>query len=496
MAPRSTIMRYVGLVCASWLLAACAVGPDYVRPEADVPAQFTEAGPWKEGVPQDTIARGDWWAIFGDPVLNGLQSNAIRQNPDLKAVAQRVLQAQAIAGISRSYLFPEVDAGAIAQRFANNSNFAQLVDPATITANTPTITFGYKAIPLYATFEIDLWGRVRRQSESAMAELGASIAAYQTGLLTLNGEIAQTYFEVRTTDELLRIIGKSIALHRDTVALVRQRRVDGLANDLALYEAETALKTIEAQAQSIAQQRVRLANKLAVLTGAPPEGFTIARQAFDRTVPAVPVGLPSNLLQRRPDIAKAEREMAAANAKIGVAIAAYFPSIVLTASVGYESFDLSTLTNPTSNIWGVGITLFQQLFNAGRTGLNVERARAVYDERVALYQASLLKAFQEVETALAGLSLLSQQAQYQQLAVQSANTTAALARQRFEQGLVSMLEVLIAQRAVLATQSTAVQIANDRLTTTVSLVKALGGGWQDRTVPQGSRNMWAPPLKN
>src|SRR5262245_2550248 len=338
--------RALTIGCAGWLLAACTVGPDYVPPRPDVPPQFAEAGPWKEGAPQDAIARGDWWAIFSDPVLNGLQVAALKQNPDLKAVTQRVLQAQAVAGISRSYQFPEINAGALAQRFANNSNFATLVDPATVTANTPMISFAYKAVPLYATYEIDLWGRMRRQTESAMAELGASIAAYQTALLTLNGEVAQTYFEVRATDELVRIINESIALHRDTLGLVRQRRVDGLSSDLAVSEAETALRVIEAQAQTLSQQRVRLANKLAVLTGAQPEGFAVTRQPFTQPVPAVPVGLPSDLLQRRPDIAKAEREIAAANAKIGVAIAAYFPSIVLTASVGYESFDLSTLTNP------------------------------------------------------------------------------------------------------------------------------------------------------
>src|SRR5262249_38599026 len=259
-----------------WLLAACAVGPDYVRPQADVPPQFTEAGPWKEGVPQDTIARGDWWAIFGDPLLNSLQAGALKQNPDLKAVAQRVLQAQALAGISRSYLFPEVAAGAVGQRFANNPNFQTLVDPATISENIPTISFAYKAVPLYATYEVDLWGRVRRQTEAAMAELGASIAAYQTALLTLNGDIAQTYFEIRATDELVRIINDSINLHRDTVNLVRQRRIDGLADDLALNEAETALRTIEAQAQTLAQRRVGLANKLAVLTGSTPEDFALA----------------------------------------------------------------------------------------------------------------------------------------------------------------------------------------------------------------------------
>ena len=352
-------------------------------------------------------------------------------------------------------------------------------------------------MPLYATYEIDFWGRLRRQSESARAELGASIAAYQTALLTLNGEVAQTYFEVRTTDELVRIITESITLHRNTLNLFKARRLDGLSSDIALSDVETALRTTEAQAQTLEAQRIKLANKLAVLVGTNPEQFTIGKQPNERSIPSIPVGLPSDLLERRPDVARAERELAAYNAQIGVAVAAYFPTIALTSSIGFESYALSTLVNPLNNIWGVGMSLFQQVFNAGRTGLNVERARAAYQERVALYQALLLKAFQEVETALAGLRLMNQQARFQQQAVASANRTVLLTSQRFSQGLNSMVDVLVAQRAALASQAVAVQITNDQLMTTVALIKALGGGWQDRAkqVPEGSPSMWAPKLK-
>ena len=480
-------------------LAGCEVGPNYVRPQMDVPDKFTEAGPWKEGVPQETIARGDWWTMFSDPELDALQARAVRQNPDVKAVAARVLQAQASAGIARSYLYPTLAGGVIAQRYANNTNFATLVDPATVTENTPTITNAYKAVPIYTAYEIDFWGSVRRQSESAQAELGASIATYHTAMLTLNGDVAQTYFQVRTSDELLRILNEDIELHRNTFNLINARQTDGLSNDLAVAETQTALTTSQAQAEAVKAQRATLVNKLAILTGTNPEGFAVERrpQRSERPIPAVPVGLPSDLLQRRPDIARAEREMAAANAQIGVAIAAYFPQIVLTSSVGFESYALSALTNPMSNIWGIAFSLFQQIFNAGRISLNVEKTRASYEERVALYQAALLRGFQDVETALANLRLLSEQARYQQAAVASANRTALLMAQRFQHGLVSMLDVLIAQRAALASQTVAVQIANEQLVTTVALVKALGGGWQDRPqqLPEGVRSMWAPPLK-
>ena len=481
-------------------LAAChPVGPDYARPKADIPEAFVEAGPWKEAVPQDTIARGDWWTLFGDPVLNGLQAETVRQSPDLKAAAARVLQAQAVAGISRSYLYPEVAAGAAGQRFANNSNFMTLVDPALISENTSVITFAYKAMPLWATYEIDFWGRVRRMSEATQAEMQASLAAYQTAMLSLNGEVAQTYFGIRTTDELLRLIEENIGVHRATFNLFKSRTTDGLTSDVVLLDVETSLRTIEAQAQGLHIQRARLVNKLAVLTGTNPEGFMLHRQPpkgpLERAVPAVPVGLPSDLLQRRPDIAMAERELAASNAKIGVAVAAYFPVVSLTSGIGFEGYSVPTIANPTANIWGIGFTLFQQLFNAGRISLNVERTRAVYEEKVALYQGVLLKAFQEVETALATLSLLERQARFQGQAVDSAGRTATLASQRFQQGLNSQLDVLIAQRNLIGAQTVAVQIDNERLTTTVSLIKALGGGWQDRAVPPGVPSMWVPALK-
>lgn len=485
-------------VAAFGLLAACdPVGPNYVRPEVAIPAQLTEAEPWQVGVPQDSIARGDWWSVFGDPTLNYLQVEAVKLNPDLKAVAARVLQAQAVAGISTSYLYPEIDAGGLAQRFANNSNFVTLVPPSPITDNQARVTSAFKAVPLYATYEIDFWGRLRRQSESSRAELSASIAAYQTALLTLNGEVAQTYFEVRTTDELIRIINESIALHRSSLNLFKARRVDGLSSEIVFSDVETALRTIEAQAQTLEAQRIKLVNKLAVLVGTNPEEFNVGKQPYVPSIPSIPVGLPSDLLQRRPDVARAERELAAYNAQIGVAVAAYFPTIALTSSVGFESYTLSTLVNPLSNIWGVGFSLFQSVFNAGRIGLNVERTRAAYQEKVALYQALLLKVFQEVENALAGLRLMNQQARYQQQAVASANRTVALTSQRFQQGLNSMVDVLIAQRAALASQAVAVQITNDQLLTTVALIKALGGGWQDRAqqVPEGSNSMWVPKLK-
>ena len=472
-------------VLSACLLSACApVGPDYVRPASIVSPVFTETGPWSIAAPQDDVGRGDWWTVFADPVLNEFQDQAVKQNPDLLAVAWRVRQAQAITGVSSSYLFPEINFGLVDGRSGISPNSSS--DSPNIPSNVnhgymPTLTAnGIAGVPIYANYEIDFWGRIRRQIEASQARLDSSVAAYQTALLTLTGDVAQTYFELRTTDELLRILEENITLRQTARDLVFARRRDGLASDLDLAYVDTELQTTQAELKGIQNSRTQLLYKLAVLVGRQAEGFTIARQPFKLVTPVIPVGLPSDLLQRRPDIAAAERNMVAYNAEIGVAKAAYFPTIQLTGALGFNTSDLSTLANGTSSVWTVGASLFQQIFNAGRIGLNVDRTRAVYQERVAVYQGVLLRAFQEVESSLAGLRFLSGQAVYQNDAVKSADRATFLATKRYRAGLVSLMDVVIAQRASLAAEREAVQISNKQLLTSVALIKALGGGWQVR----------------
>ena len=472
-------------IFASCLLCACApVGPDYVRPAATVAPSFSEMGPWSVAEPQDDVGRGDWWSVFADPVLNELENHAVQQNPDLLAVASRIKQAQTLTGMSSSYLYPEINFGLA------NSRSGISLNSTSDSPNIPTnVSHGYlpsnntngiAAIPLYATYEIDFWGRIRRQIEASQARLDSSVAAYQTALLTLTGEVAQTYFQLRTTDELLRILNKNMVLRQTARDLVAARFRDGLASDLDLTYVETDLRSTQAQIQGTEKKRTELLYKLAALVGKQAEGFTIASQPFKLVTPVIPVGLPSDLLQRRPDIAVAERDLVAYNAEIGVATAAYFPTIQLTAALGFNTSDLSTLANGTSSVWSVGATLFQQVFNAGRISLNVERTRAVYQERVALYQGVLLRAFQEVESSLAGLRFLMNQAAHQKAAVTSAERAAFLATKRYGAGLVSLMDVVIAQRMALEAESEAVQISNNQLLTSVALIKALGGGWQAR----------------
>jgi len=480
-----SLMRYSVAFCTIALLSACApVGPDYVRPDIAVAPSFTEVGPWAIAEPQDDVGRGDWWTVFADPVLNDFENQAIQKNPDLLAVATRVMQAQAIAGISSTYLSPEINFGLVNGRSGISSNTSS--DTPNIPNNVshgymPSFTTnGIAAIPLYTNYEIDFWGRIRRQIEAAQARLDSSVAAYQTALLTLTAEVAQTYFELRTTDELLRILEENIALRQTARDLVAARRRDGLAHDIDLAYVDTDLRTTQAQLAGTEKRRTQLLYKLAVLLGRQPEGFTVTRQPFKLVAPVIPVGLPSDLLQRRPDIATAERELVAYNAEIGIATAAYFPTLQLTAALGFNTADLSTLANGTSSVWAVGASLFQQIFNAGRIGLNVDRTRAAYQERIAAYQATLLRAFQEVESSISGLRFLSTQAAYQQDAVISADRATFLALRRYRAGLASLMDVVIAQRTSLDAEREAVEIARNRLLTSVALIKALGGGWETR----------------
>ncbi|HZP92070.1 MAG TPA: efflux transporter outer membrane subunit [Burkholderiales bacterium] len=483
---RTPLRRFA--TCAVLLLCACAsVGPDYKRPQQAAPNAFVEAGPWKVAQPQDTIARGHWWESFNDPVLNDLEARALKQSPDLKAAAARVLQAQAIAGITGSFLYPELDLVSSGFRYGVSGNRPD--QPSKAPLNAPYAANDFR-VPLYATYEVDVWGRVRRLVEAADARFEASVAAYYTVLLTLQGDVAQTYFLLRANDDLLRILRENIELRRQGRDVVDARKRGGLASDLDLARAEAALASTQALAEAAAKTRAELVYRLAVLTGTLPEQFQVAEAPFAITPPAIPVGLPSDLLQRRPDIAEAERRLAARNAEIGVAKAAYFPSITLTAAVGYESSELSDLLKRDSSIWALGGFLFEPIFTAGRIGFDVDRAKAAYDENLAIYQARILQGFQEVESALAGLRILDQQAKYQAVAVTNADKATKLAYARYKAGLVALIEVLDAQSVSLQAERDALFVTSNQLLTTIALIKALGGGWEGRPMP--TPNMPAP----
>jgi outer membrane protein, multidrug efflux system len=460
------------------LLSSCkAVGPDYKRPDVGAAPSFVETGPWKAAAPQDAISRGEWWQIFEDETLSGLERQAVSGNLGLKAAASRVQQAQAAAGIAGTFLYPELNLGAGAARFGVSGNRPD--QPNKVPFNQRYVANDFR-VPLYASYEVDLWGRIRRITESADAQAQASVAAFYTVLLTLQGDVAQTYFLLRASDEELRILRANIDLRRQGLELVAARRRGGLSSDLDVARAETELAATQAEAEATLRRRSDLQYRLSVLIGAAPERFRLEEGPFNFKVPAVPVGLPSDLLERRPDIAEAERHLVARNAEIGVAKSAYFPAVRLTGAAGFESSDLGDLLKRDSTIWGFGASLWQPIFNAGRIGFDVERARAAYAENLSGYQERVLRAFQEVETSLAGLRILSQQSEFQSKAQSSAETATRLATARYRAGVVGLFEVIDAERTSLFAQRQTLQLVNDQLLTTVALVKALGGGWDAR----------------
>ncbi|HVE41940.1 MAG TPA: efflux transporter outer membrane subunit [Planctomycetota bacterium] len=459
------------------LLVSCTAGPDYERPSAPAPEAWKETGPWKEAAPSDAIAKGTWWELFGDPVLNDLELRAAAANQDLKAAVARVSQARAIARLSESEFYPTISLNPSATRtkFAEDRPVSPTVRPAGYTVND-------FRVPLDLSYEVDVWGRVRRSVEAATAYAEASVASFETVRLTLHADVAASYFALRSIDSEQSLLRRTLELRREALRLAQTRLRLGVGNDLDVSRAETEVTTTEAEAIGLERRRAEIEHALAVLTGRPPRELSIPGKPLDVPPPVIPAGLPSELLERRPDVAEAERRLAASNAEIGIATAAYYPRIRLTAMGGFESSDLSSLFSWKNSIWQLGAAAAAPLFTGGSTRADVERARARYEESVAIYRQQLLVAFQEVEDGLSGLRVLAQQAEAQARAVASARRTATISNTRYTAGLVSYLEVVDAERTALQSERLATQIQGQRLVTSVFLIKALGGGWQGRAV--------------
>jgi outer membrane protein, multidrug efflux system len=447
------------------------IGPDYKRPETDAPARFKaeDIGQWKVGAPSDHIPKGSWWEIFGDPTLNELERSALAANQELKAAFAAVNQARATARIARSEFFPTLDAnpGFRRERFSPN----QEPDFGAITANT-------FRMPLDLSYEIDLWGRVRRGFESARAEAAATTAAFQNVMLTLQADVAQNYFRLRALDVEIATLQRSVELRKEQLSIVTTRFETGLGRELDVARARTELATAEADLAAASRQRVELENALAILAGQQPSTFRIEPVADWRAeMPLIPAGLPSELLERRPDIAEAERQLAAENARIGVAKASFFPALRLTGSGGYLSADVESLFNWESRVWSIGPSISLPIFAGGRNRANYQRAKARYEEAVARYRQRVLVAFAEVENSLSGIQLLSTQAAAQERANASAREARDLANESFSAGIVQYIDVIDADRAALQTQRANAQIAGQQLVAAVQLIKALGGSW-------------------
>ncbi|HEY5227693.1 MAG TPA: efflux transporter outer membrane subunit, partial [Opitutaceae bacterium] len=397
----NTSLRALG-ACLLFAAAGCAVGPDYKRPEVPTPATYSEDGPWKVAVPRDALPKEAWWKAFGDPALDALEAHAVEASPNLRAARARFDEALAAARVSEAALYPSlaVNAGASRERFSSNRQ-----------SEFPSTRFAYTTnsfdLPLDLAYEVDLFGGMRRAAESAADLAEAQGATYQNVLLFLEAAVAQNYYVLRSLATQHELLAQDLDLLRQALKLVQTLRKGGANSDLDVYQAQTELATVESSAvandRAIAEQR----HALAVLVGENPEGFTVQADPLGTDAPPIPAGLPSELLERRPDVAAAERTLAAANARIGVAKAAFFPSITLTAFAGANSNDLGNLLTWSSREWAAGPLVSLPVFNGGANLANLRGARAAYDEAVANYRQQVLVSFQEVEDGLSDLRLLA-----------------------------------------------------------------------------------------
>ena len=471
--------RIAGSICvlSVLLLAGCTVGPKYQRPAAEVPPVYKEVGDWKPAQPSDEKLSTNWWEIFQDPQLNALEAQVNVSNQNLKAAEAAYTQARAVLRYSRADYFPTltVDPSATRNHFSVNRQ------PNSGQFNGRTFTD--LQIPFEWSYQIDAWGRIRRTVESYREQAQASAADLATVSLSMHAQLALFYFQARSLDAQEQLLNSTVTQYQEALDLIENRFAGGLASDLEVQQAKTQLETTEAQAIDVGVARAQFEHAVAVLMGKPPASFTLAPLPLTMPPPAIPAGLPSELLERRSDIAAAERRMASANAQIGVAKAAYYPLINLAAAGGFESGFPSTLISGPSALWSFGPSAAWTLFDVGRRRAASDQAIAFYDQSVANYRQTVLTGFQQVEDNVAALRILEHEAQVQDRAVIAAQKYLELAITRYKGGVTSYLEVTTAQSAALSDEVTAVNILGRRMVDAVALVQALGGGWDRSALP-------------
>lgn len=471
------------------LLTGCTVGPDYHRPtalgSAPLPATFgnpavTNAGDWKTAQPAAQLPRGAWWEVFGDAELNHLETSATTNNQQLAAALANFDQARALARVARADLFPQVSGAASATRQRTSAS----ASPTTAAAGR-SATFDSFNVAGDASWELDLWGRIRRNVEAANASLVASADDLESVKLSLQAELASDYFALQTLGEQAKLLQRTAAAYAQALELTRHRHQSGVASELDVAQAETQLRSARAQIPAVELQQAQLRHALAVLCGQPATAFTLAPTRVAVTnPPAIPVAVPSEWLESRPDIAAAERRMAAANAAIGVATAAFYPRVLLSGSGGFESVSTSTLFTWPAHLWAIGPSLQLPLFTGGRNRAQLAAARAAYDGTLATYRQTVLTAFQDVEDQLATRTLLARELDEERGALAAANRALNISSYRYKSGVEVYLDVITAQTAALAHEQTVIQLNGQRLENSVALIKAMGGGWQStRTAP-------------
>ena len=456
-------------------LSGCTVGPKYVRPTAEVPADYKETGNWKTAEPSDAISKGKWWEVYQDPQLNALEDQISVSNQNLKIAQAQFLEARAALKISRSNYFPTVTGGISATHYHLSQNRPLA---------TATSEYTDYQIPADVSYEADVWGRVRRTVEASRSEAQASAADLANVDLSLRAELAFDYFELRGLDAQKALLESTVISYQKALELTQSRYQGGLASAVEVAQAQTILETTRAQATDIGVQRAALEHAIAVLVGKPAASFALPAMPLTIPPPSIPPGLPSNLLERRPDIAGAERRVQEANAQIGVARAAYFPLFTLTGGGGFESTAITTLLQGPSGLWSLGGAAAETLFDAGARRGAMQQAIARHDEFIASYRETVLTAFQEVEDNLAALRVLEEEAKTEQAAVAAAEHSLDLSITRYKGGVTSYLEVTTAQNAALADEVTAVNILTRRMEASILLVKAIGGGWNISQLPR------------
>jgi len=466
------------LVLAAVLLAVgCTVGPNYVRPDAPMTAEFKETNGWRTAQPQDDTLRLFWWQLYGDPALSDLESRVAPANQSLAAAEARFRQAQSLVLQARSNWFPTVVAGF---SFARSRVSGTLGGGRGFGVGTTTNDF---TLPGSISWELDLWGKIHRQVESSTASAQASAADLANTRLSLEAELAVDYFQLRALDAQRRLLDETARSYERSLELNSNRHDSGVASGADVAQAQTQLESTRAQAIDLGVQRAALEHAIAVLIGVPPADFSLPEGPLAATPPAIPVGVPSDLLERRPDVATAERNVAAANAQIGVAVSAWYPTVTLSASGGFESADIAKWLMWPSRFWSVGPTVSQTVYDGGRRKAQTAQARAAYDETVDTYRQTVLTAFQEVEDQLAALRVLQHEGEVQERAVRSARDSVRLTTNQYDGGIVSYLNVVVVNATALANERTAVDVEGRRLAASVLLVKAVGGGWSADALP-------------
>jgi len=467
------IHRVLAALVAALCLAGCTVGPKYQRASAPSAAHWDVVEPWRESAPKDALGKGEWWFVFHDDDLSALEKDTLASNQTIKVSAARLEQARALAAVQISTQFPQLATAPALERQRISGNRP----PNSSIAPSGPITQNNFTIPFTVSYEVDLVGRRRRSIEAAQASYQSSAADLENVRLIITSELAADYFSVRQLDTQISLLSRTVDSISKGLDLVNSRHNGGLASGLDVAQEETLLSTARTQLILLKQQRKQFEDAIAALTGKPAPDFHLAAHELNAEPPALNAGLPSDLLERRPDIAEAERQMAVANAQIGIAKAAYYPSLNLFGNGGWQAADVAKLINVQSTFWAIGANVAQSIFTGGARRAQVQFAQANYDATVAGYRGTVLEAFREVQDSLTGLTVLDQAYQSQQQAVDASRRTLDIATGRYTGGLVSYLDVVNAQQNLLTNEQELAVLQGQKLVTSVLLVKALGGGW-------------------